>query len=111
MTELNPTNVLFPEFRRRKADCQNERSSNPLLESQLRGSCAKLGKGPFLVVRTKAADVAAALRREAEEEARACEEHMMKEAKLHATLCSHAKTAHYLRCLANRIEMDARDGA
>jgi hypothetical protein len=96
VTNVLPEHVIATLRERRqrlaKSDCQGER--------------------PFLVVRTTAADVAAALRREAEEELRECEQRIEADAKLHAKLCcSHAKAAHYFRCLADRIERDGRDGA
>jgi hypothetical protein len=90
VTDL-PRILLFPD-RRRKIDCQGGRS--------------------FLVFRTKAADVVAALRREAEEELLECERRIEADAKLHVKLgCSHAKSAHYYRCLADRIEMEGSDGS
>jgi hypothetical protein len=69
------------------------------------------GERPFIVVRTKASDVVEAIRRAADDEMRECEKLIKDAAALHTKHCSHASTAHYLRCLANRIETDGGDAA
>lgn len=83
-----PSNVLFPEFRRRKSDCQGE---FPVV------------KAIRLIdqIRLQAPDI----------EAERCEriiEHWVKEMVKHR---STPKTVHYLRGLANRIEMEGGDAA